>query len=447
MVEDITSETLGLIKNKAFRAYAQTYADIEADFRESVRSFGLDFAGAEEAHTDRALDARTDALASLGVRVENDRKSFVWNWISPACLTCRKGVGTETFLSSVQCPRNCFFCFNPNQEDYDYYLTHVHDMAGELQGRHDQGVRYVDLALTGGEPLLHPRESIAFFQKAAELYPDAYTRLYTSGSGLDENVLAELVGAGLKEIRFSVKMEDSPALIDATLRKIASCRGRIPCVMVEMPVMPDQVPQMQELLVRLDELGIDGINLLELCFPLHNASEFSKRGYRLKHRPYRVLYNYFYAGGLPIAGSEEACLDLVEFAARQGLRMGVHYCSLENKFTGQVYQQNRFIHAAREQQVMSERDYFLKSAKVFGRDVAAAEHVLRTAGEQRLAYDAGDQTLEFPLESMSVLAQSRPNMEVAVCLYIAEQRDEGPVLRELGIQRTTAASFDPQTDL
>ena len=319
-------------------------------------------------------------------------------------------------------------------------------MAGELQQRYDQGVRYKDLALTGGEPLLHAAESVAFFERAAELYPDAYKRLYTSGSGLTDEVLGQLVDAGLNEIRFSVKMEDPPGLIDVTMGKIASCVGQIPCVMVEMPVMPDQAEQMKELLVRLDGLGVDGINLLELCFPLNNASEFSKRGYRLKHRPYRVLYDYFYAGGLPIDGSEEACLDVLRFAANEGLRMGVHYCSLENKFTGQVYQQDRFIAARRPWQVVSERDYFLKGTKAFGNDARQVERILLAADENRIQFYAEDDYLDFPLECVALLRDQYPDMELAVSISIAEQRDGVPVSRELALQLTTPATLDLEKD-
>ena len=452
MVEDITIRTLEGIVNPSFRVYAEIYTGIEAGFRESVLDYGLPFAQEGESIVDEStahpsLASRVDALAQRGVRVENDCKSLVWNWISPACLTCRKGIGTETFLSSTQCPRNCFFCFNPNQQDYEYYLTHTHDLEAELQERFDAGMRYVDLALTGGEPLLHVDESVAFFERAAELYPQAYTRLYTSGSGFNEQVLERLLAAGLSEIRFSVKMEDSPAHIDATLAKMAMCVGRIPSVMVEMPVMPDQVTQMKELLVRLDELGIEGINLLELCFPLHNAPEFARRGYELKARPYRVLYDYFYAGGLPVDGSETACIELLEFAVERDLRMGVHYCSLENKFTGQVYQQNAHIKVARPWHVMSERDHFLKSAKVFGDDIPMVEAALRAVGERRIDRDRTYDSLEFPLSALPQLAWVAPNVEVAVCLAIAERREQGPVLRELALQKTTPATFDPKRDV
>ena len=49
-----------------------------------------------------------------------------------------------------------------------------------------------------------------------------------------------------------------------------------------------------------------------------------------------------------IAGSEAVCLDLIDFALESRLNLGVHYCSLENKHSGQIYQQNSnhalFVH-------------------------------------------------------------------------------------------------------
>jgi len=447
MLEETTGKSLEKIKNPAFRAYARIYSDIERDFMESLREFGLPFARTGNEVTGGALARRVSALARRGVRVENDCKSIWLNWLSSACQTCRLGVGTETYLTSTQCPRDCYFCFNPNQERYEYYLTHEHDVCAELRQRHAAGVSFRDLALTGGEPLLHPELTVSFFELASQLYPDAYTRLYTSGFGLDEALLAKLEAAQLSEIRFSVKLEEPQGAIDCVLEQMRMCRGRIPSVMVEMPVMPDQVHQMKELLVRLNELGIRGINLLELCFPLHNASEFARRGYTLKATPYRVLYNYYYAGGLPVDGSEAACIDLLEFAVDAGLQMGVHYCSLENKFTGQIYQQNTYLGMQRPWHVMSARDHFLKSAKVFGDDVELVEALLRTMGERRMERDDGHRSLEFSLEAVPRLAGFFPKMEVAVCFSVSELREHGKVLREVAVRRTTPATFDFEADV
>lgn len=96
----------------------------------------------------------------------------------------------------------------------------------------------------------------------------------------------------------------------------------------------------------------------------------------MRKRPYDVLYNYWYAGGLPVAGSEEECLHLMAFAAERGLRLGVHYCSADNKNTGQIYQQNLpFLQDAELARRLpwlcfDQTDFFLKSAKAFGQDAA-----------------------------------------------------------------------------
>ena len=167
MLEDATYAFLENLGNDAFARYAKIYADIERDFREEAASFGLDWESEKCAFTRAELERRAAALAQRGVVVENDCKSISTGWVSPSCVACRTGVGTETFLASTQCTRNCYFCFNPNQADYAYYLSHVHDMVAELQRRYDAGVRHADLAVTGGEPLLHRAELMAFWKGRA----------------------------------------------------------------------------------------------------------------------------------------------------------------------------------------------------------------------------------------------------------------------------------------
>ena len=446
MVEDVTPDNYHITPNAAFRRNAKRYAEIQLDFKEAVDAFGLEWEPCEEAFTHGDLVRRATRLESLGATVSNYGKSIHHGWISPSCITCRKGVGTETLLSSTQCTRSCYFCFNKNQEDYDYFRSHVNDMAAILHDRFDAGVRHTDIGVTGGEPLLHREETLALFRCARELEPNAYTRLYTTGSGLTEDYARELADTGLKELRFSVKLDEPAQAIEETLERMEMCINLFPAVMVEMPVMPDQVQEMKALLVRLDKIGCTGINLLELCFPFHNAAEFAKRGYRLKAHPYRVLYDYWYSGGLPIAGSEQACLDVMEWAIDRKLSLGLHYCSLENKLTGQVYQQNRFIPLDHPRHEMSPRDHFLKSAKVFGADRVIASRILREAGITALARNRQASSLEFPLSAVPLLAEKAPDMPVAVSIAIAEMRGNQPVLRELALQTTTPAAFDLETD-
>lgn len=375
-----------------FEEYAAAFDKVREEFERAVRSYGLPFE--EEETQPRSLRA-----AAVAEHKENGLASLWSGWISPACMACRTGEETATYFVSLECTRRCYFCFNPNQEDYEYFLSHKRDIAVELRQAHAAGANFRHLAVTGGEPCLHKPEVLEFVHCAKELYPGVHVRLYTSGDLLDDAFLAELSRAGLDELRFSVKPDalgkaggaagsSRTALFDR-MRKAVSC---IPDVMVEMPVVPGTLPQMKGLLARLDELGLRGVNLLEFCFPLHNAQEFARRGFRIRKNPYERLYNYWYAGGMPVAGSEAECLELLRFAREAGLRLGVHYCSLDNKFTGQIYQQNKpfltdSVFAARHAWLsLDPGDYFLKCAKVFGGDAEAVATVL---GELVQAADTG----------------------------------------------------------
>ena len=75
------------------------------------------------------------------------------------------------------------------------------------------------IALTGGEPLLMADEAVAFFSRASELFPAAHLRLYTSGDLLSRELIDRLVRAGLHEIRFSVKQDDKPELLEKVLEQ------------------------------------------------------------------------------------------------------------------------------------------------------------------------------------------------------------------------------------
>ena len=504
MIRKITAGVLDGVVNPALREYAECYVDIERSFAESVEELGLPFAGEEAgAGADEspegavggdaagqetkgaecpvaacpregapALPHELSNYVDNGLQILNDGKSLLAGWQSSACAACRLGVGTETFIISTRCPKQCFFCFNPNQANYDGRHGELHDVVGQLEERYDQGVRYTHIALTGGEPLLHKQQTVEFFKRAKELYPQVHTRLYTSGFGIDVPTLEALRDAGLDEIRFSVKTEDVewpgagtacegtpsessesastvpafPLAIEETLAAMELAVGYIPDVMVEMPVLPDQLELMKALLVRLDAIGVKGINLLELGYPFFNAEEFARRGYLLKPSPYRVLYDYAYAGGLPVQGSERACLQLLAFALEQGLRLGVHYCSMENKHSGEIYLSNAPYQQQYPLYALSPNDYFLKTAKVFGADREPVRRLL-SALRVRFQDDPANDFLAFNPRDVALLASAFPDMEVAISYALREQREEGPVLRELRLDLTTSATFDMAADL
>jgi pyruvate formate-lyase activating enzyme-like uncharacterized protein len=435
MITDITERTLPMIKNRKLRTNAEVYVRIYQDFMEQIRSTGIEI---DEVDDSRDVKARLAALAKKGIEQHNNKHSLSINEVSTACKACRLGVGSATFFISLECHRDCFYCFNPNQENYKQFKQSHRDVLAELRVLKATGDEVTHLALTGGEPLLHKGEAIHFFQQARMDFPNAHTRLYTSGDHLETTTLKALKSAGLDEIRFSIRMHDSNKARDLTYKNIELAREYIPYVMVEMPVLPGTLEEMKGILLKLEELGVYSVNLLEFCFPLNNAAAFNERGYKIKARPYKVLYNYWYAGGLPIAGSESVCLDLLEFAADQKLKMGVHYCSLENKHTGQVYQQDN-DYAYPDMIYVSTRDHFLKSAKVFGEDIPRVKKVINSRGYSAYRMDKENGSMEFDVKKIKLLKEM--DVEIGISTSIHEIRDGESVLRELKLDVTTPRSF------
>lgn len=434
MLKRITKDSIYVIKNQAFLHYAQLFTNIEEDTLKNIEAFGLSL---DQTKIETIRNKTLTQLKEKQAHFRNDNKSIYINRISSACEACQTGTNSYTTFLSMKCHRNCYFCFNENQDNYMHYLENNRDARNELAELIDAGYRLKHIALTGGEPLLFKEETIQFFQFAKEKAPDSYTRLYTAGDLLNEDILKQLRDTGLNEIRFSIKMEDSPQKRKHILRKIELAKDYIPNVLVEMPVIPGTLEEMKELLIELDKLDIFGINLLEFCFPLKDPKPFIDRGFKLKNPPYEMYYNYWYAGGLAIAMSEELCLELTAFAIEKNLKIGVHYCSLENKFTGQIYQQNH-------DQVMdktysfSNRDYFFKTAKVFGKDKQKAIAILK---KNKVSYETNQQYnfIQFPVEAIKLL--SEVNVEIAIVSCIIEFNNNERITKEVSIDWTTAALF------
>ncbi|MFO7681789.1 MAG: radical SAM protein [Chloroflexota bacterium] len=383
-------------------------------------------------------------LRQMGAVLRNTDRSIYVNAISPACVACQKGVGSATFFTSLQCHRDCYYCFNPNQVEYDYFSQHKRDPAQELAQIRSAGQRVEYLALTGGEPLLHKAETAVFFQTATDAFPQAHTRLYTTGDHADEATLQQLQAAGLQEIRLSIRMHDLAKGHRLTFERLALAKQYIPTVMVEMPILPGTLAEMKEVLLELERLQIHSINLLEFCYPFTNPQAFNQRGFKVKKRPFQVLYNYWYAGGVPISESELVCLHLLEFALAQKLTIGVHYCSLENKLTGQNYQQN-YGRSLPQTAYFSSKDYLLKSAKVFGQDINKVLAVFNRSGYRGYQRNREHRYLEFHLDQIKNLFEL--DVEIGISTSTLEMRQNELVVRELKVDLTRPQLFDAALDV
>jgi len=431
------------------------YEEIEEEYLDGLRAAGILFAPkGTDAPECKVLLER---LKEKGARFRNGTASISINNLSSACIACTGDPGSKTFLLSVQCHRDCYYCFNTNQKDYEKQLVQLNDWQSELEayaaelkeqsvdpatfgfaeraGRQDNQPPFLatHIALTGGEPLIHKEETIGFFKEVRHRYPEAHTRLYTSGDLLNSETFKTLQETDLTEIRFSVKLEDPPKLRNKVLGLIKEAKASIPQVMVEMPVIPDTKAEMETLLLQLDEIGIYSINLLEFGFPLHRWEEFSSRDFKVKNPPYEVLYNYYYAGGLPVQGSELLALELLDFALDRELSLGVHYCSMANKHRDQVFTMNRPHADTNPVYLLDESDFFLKSAVAFDRDREKLLQALSRHGSVAYFDDPTDNSLQINPRDKGLFDDLSLNFYTSSS--IVEIQDGEPVFRELKLEK------------
>lgn len=375
---------------RVYRDYMRHFVQESRSLARTMRAMGLSLEPeSAAARREGRVASLLASLEELGARVRNDGKSIVWGALSPACCRCRTGVRSVSTFISLGCTRSCWFCFNSNQCDWDDYRSQRKDWHAELDAYKKQMGTLDCIALTGGEPLLFADEALDFFASARRGSPDAHMRMYTSGDGLTRELLRQLADAGLDEIRFSVKLDDPEEEQQAVRDMIEASVGVIPSVMVEMPVVPGMHDQMSELLEWLDRIGVFGVNLLELCFPLHNVQAYASRGLQLKRNPYRILYDYGYAGALPVAGSEELALHLMVEQIERGDTMGLHYCSLENKNTAQLFAQNKEGRLKVPHYRFSSRTFFFETVRAFGDDARVLEELLNAVSERTISSALG----------------------------------------------------------
>ena len=330
------------------------------------------------------------------------------------------------------------FCFNHNQPDYERFFREGCPWEEGVARAAAENDALACVGLTGGEPLLDLENALLFLERAGELWPGAHKRLYTSGDLLTAEAAARLRDAGLDEIRFSVKDDDAPEQQERVIAAMRLAKGFIPSVMVEMPVIPGARTHLQQLFRQFEDVGIDGINLLEFCFPFCNWDEFARRGLTLKNPPFEVMYDYGYSGGLAVAGSEELALELMLWALDEGLSFGMHYCSIENKHRSEMRQKNERAAHAHPCVAFDEGDFFLKTAKAFGPDVEPVRAALEAEGCADFMEDPEEGSLAFPprfLETArSVRRPDGEPVQLQRCFLVYEVGEDGGYLIDVALR-------------
>lgn len=422
MIISTARDTIPIIKNIHLLYHVMPGLVLAEDFRQRIKRTGI---GIDETDYGPITAEKQEWLRKQGANFGNGDKSIYINRISPACLNCGKGEGAVTVDITHNCNRRCFHCFGdtgkiPEGQMYDY-LGLVDDY-GDLQE-----IRF--MGLSGGEPLLYKSHALNCLGYVYERFPEAHKRLYTNGDFLDEEVLQELQEVRLDEIRFSIKHTDFGDWSDLKSKMELAMRY-IPHVMVEMPVMPGTLSQMKEILLELDRIGIFGINLCEFCYCMHHAEEYNSRNYRAKFPPFKILYlSRRQYPGIPVAGSDLESYDLLAFALERNLRIGVHYCSVENRLTSPIYEMNHG-QANSPLDYFSQKDFFIKSAIACGEeDILKVSQALEKNGVKAYRIMEGfAKYIEFNVAAIELLKDL--DIEIGIVSSVIEA-DSSPDDRKL----------------
>ena len=264
-------------------------------------------------------------LEERGLRARNGSRSLHIHALSPGCIHCGEARGYSIEISKA-CNRSCFFCYD-DREAVASGQASMEACKKSIQNA-NAVVPLESFAITGGEPLLAFEttvKTVAYVKTVTG--GSCQVRVYTNGDLLDRKTLGRLRDSGLDELRIGVKPKSED------FRTIALAKEFIPRVLVEMPVMPDHGSYMEGVLTELAGLRIFGINLLEFLYNGHHPELYNEHGYSLKEESGKSFLEMIDGENhsFPVEGSEDVCLELLDFGIRKGLPLGIHYCSFRNK--------------------------------------------------------------------------------------------------------------------
>ncbi|MBL7180978.1 MAG: radical SAM protein [Desulfobacterales bacterium] len=267
-------------------------------------------------HAREAEAERTHRLSALGnnIKVAHEGTKPHLGPLATGCHICSQGEWSCLFING-KCNCRCFYC--PTVQDEISVPTTNRIPFAKARDYADY-IRHFDfkgVSISGGEPLLTFDSTLRYIETVRRRQGDAlHIWLYTNGTLLTAEHLIRLESAGLNEIRFDI------SAADYDLKKVEMAVGRIPCVTVEIPIIPEDRPRVAELLSAMHDIGVSHLNLHQLRLTPYNSS-------RLKIRPYTFLHGE----KVTVLESELTALALMQTAVAQNIGLPINYCSFVYK--------------------------------------------------------------------------------------------------------------------
>jgi len=262
----------------------------------------------------RTNQERDKILKSLSNRVNYGfKQSKIYTGkLSPGCLTCGQGTWSCMFINRL-CTANCFFC----PQDREIKRERSPKGEGIIFDNPNDYVDYLKkfgikgTGFSGGECMLVFEKLLLFIKKIRQrLGKEIYVWIYTNGDLVDEDRLKRLKKAGLDEIRFNISARDYD------LRRVKLATKFIKTVAVEIPAIPEDYKLLKKCILKMQEIGVDYLNIHQLVATKYNYRNFIKRNYTFLHFP-----------RIPVLESEMVALKLIKYAIDNKIKLPINYCS------------------------------------------------------------------------------------------------------------------------
>jgi len=243
-----------------------------------------------------------------------ETKHYSWKIGSMAkgCRLCVKGLKSVLFVTGL-CPKHCFYCpISDKKRGRD--IVYINEMP-------DAGIKEIikeiklcgskGIGITGGDPLARIERVIKYIKALKKRFGKKFhIHLYTPLNLVDGKKLKKLYDAGLDEIRIHPDLNSKKEW-----EKIGLALNYKWRVGVEIPAVPGLKRETIEIINYLSG-KIDFLNINELEVSDSNANSLVEKGFMPKNE---TSYG--------VKGSEELGLGLLEYIAKNRIKLNAHYCT------------------------------------------------------------------------------------------------------------------------
>lgn len=188
--------------------------------------------------------------------------------LSNGCYCCKNGTWICVYIG-VNCNLKCVSCpqISRHSEPEKIWANggadDIHSLE-DLKRTIDRNPRIKGISFSGGEPFMYLDKVIEWLEFINSNYKELnlYKWIYTNGTKVTKDNCLKLKENGINEIRFDLSATNYNEKI---IEKIKFCREIFEKICVEIPVEPWKTEKLISVLPKLNEIGLDYINLHELA--------------------------------------------------------------------------------------------------------------------------------------------------------------------------------------